>query len=115
VLQLNEKVAINNLLFETGSDVIMAPSLPELKRIAALVAAYGYNVRLDGHTDNTGQPEANKTLSEARAEAVKRQLVAFGCAAEQISAFGHGDTQPVASNDTEEGKQLNRRVEITIQ
>lgn len=114
VLAANEAVAINNLLFETGSDVIMPSSLPELKRIAMFIATYGYKVRLVGHTDNVGQPEANKTLSQARAEAVKRQLVKYGCAAESIKAFGYGDLKPVASNETEEGRAQNRRVEITL-
>ncbi len=114
VLAANEAVAINNLLFETGSDVIMPSSLPELKRIAMFIATYGYKVRLAGHTDNVGQPEANKTLSQARAEAVKRQLGEYGCAAESIKAFGYGDLKPVASNETEEGRAQNRRVEITL-
>ena len=114
VLAANEAVAINNLLFETGSDVIMPSSLPELKRIAMFIATYGYKVRLAGHTDNVGQPEANKTLSQARAEAVKRKLVEYGCAAESIKAFGYGDLKPVASNETEEGRAQNRRVEITL-
>lgn len=115
VLSRNEAVAINNLLFETASDQILPVSLPELKRIALFVQTYGYAVRLAGHTDNIGQPEANKDLSQRRAESVKRQLVAFGCDEAKIKAFGYGDTKPVASNDTEEGRQQNRRVEITIQ
>lgn len=114
VLTANEAVAINNLLFETGKDIIMPASLPELKRIAAFVQTYGYKVRLAGHTDNIGQPEANKALSQARAEAVRQQLVAYGCQPDKIAAYGYGETQPVAPNDTEEGRQLNRRVEITL-
>ena len=115
VLKANVPVAINNLLFETGSDVIMASSLPELKRIATYVATYGYKVQLAGHTDNIGQAEDNKKLSQARAESVRRQLVEYGCKPEWITAYGYGDTRPVATNETEEGRQLNRRVEITIQ
>lgn len=115
VMKRNEPIAIQNLLFETASDVIMPASLPELKRIAAYVAAYGYKIRLAGHTDNIGQPEANIALSQARAESVKRQLIAFGCKPELITTFGYGDAQPVAPNDTEEGRALNRRVTITIQ
>ena len=114
VLKTNEAVAINNLLFETASDVILPASLPELKRIATFVATYGYQVRLAGHTDNIGQAEDNKTLSKARAEAVKRQLIEYGVAPERIKAFGYGDLKPVAPNDTEEGRQQNRRVEITL-
>lgn len=115
VLKQHEAVAINNLLFETGKDVIMPSSLPELKRIAEFVSAYGYRVKLAGHTDNVGSSEANQALSQARAESVKRQLVAYGCTPETITATGYGDTKPVAPNDTEEGRQQNRRVEITIQ
>ena len=114
VLTANTPIAIENLLFETGSDVIMANSLPELKRIAVFIQTYGYRVRLAGHTDNIGQAEANKKLSQARAEAVKRQLVVYGCTPESISAFGYGDTKPVATNETEDGRQSNRRVEITL-
>ena len=114
VLRVNEAVAINNLLFETASDVIMTTSLPELQRIATLVQTYGYRVRLAGHTDNIGKAEDNRTLSQARAESVRQQLIAFGCKPDSIRAFGYGDTMPVADNETEEGRQLNRRVEITI-
>ena len=114
VLKTNEPVAITNLLFETASDVIMDSSLPELKRIATFIQTYGYKVRLAGHTDNVGQSATNQSLSQARAESVRRQLIAYGCAEEAIQAFGYGDTKPVATNDTEEGRQQNRRVEITL-
>jgi OOP family OmpA-OmpF porin len=107
-------VAINNLLFATNSDIILESSLPELKRIAAFVNTYGYKIRLAGHTDNIGQAEDNKKLSQARAESVRKQLIEYGCKAENIQAFGYGDTKPVADNSTEEGRQQNRRVEITI-
>ena len=115
ILRPNENIAIENLLFETGKDIIMPASLPELKRIASFVATYGYKVQLAGHTDNIGKAEDNQQLSEARAQAVRRQLIAYGCKAEQITARGYGDTRPVASNETEEGRALNRRVEIQIQ
>lgn len=115
VLKAQESVPINNLLFETASDVIVSSSLPELKRIANFVKTYGYKVQLSGHTDNIGKAEDNKRLSEARAQSVRNQLITYGCQADAIAAYGYGDTQPVASNDTEEGRQLNRRVEIKIQ
>ena len=81
---------------------------------ASGVQTYGYRVRLAGHTDNIGKAEDNRALSQARAESVRQQLIAFGCQPESIRAFGYGDTMPVADNETEEGRQLNRRVEITI-
>lgn len=114
VLQTNEEVAIRHLLFETASDSILPSSLPELKRIAAYVRTYGYSVRLSGHTDSVGSKESNQQLSQARADAVRRQLIAYGCAPEKLTAVGLGDSQPIASNETEEGRQQNRRVLITI-
>ena len=115
VLRTDEGVAIRNLLFETGKDIIMPSSLPELKRIATFVATYGYRVQLAGHTDNVGKAEDNQVLSQARAEAVRRQLIAYGCNPDNIEALGYGDTRPIASNETEQGRQSNRRVEISIQ
>ena len=114
VLATNTPVAINNLLFETAKDSILPESLPELKRIASFIATYGYRVRLAGHTDNVGSSESNLTLSQARAEAVRRQLIAYGVDPASIQASGYGDTRPVAPNDTEPNRALNRRVEITL-
>ncbi|HBF18998.1 MAG TPA: hypothetical protein DDW81_02810, partial [Cryomorphaceae bacterium] len=71
-------------------------------------------IALEGHTDNEGSPAHNKTLSENRAKSVQRYLVEQGIAAERLSAKGYGDTQPVAGNDTEAGRQLNRRTELRI-
>ena len=115
VLRANEPIAIENLLFETGKTTILPSSLPELQRIARFISTYGYRVRLDGHTDNIGKPEDNRLLSQGRAEAVRQQLIEYGCDAASITAVGYGDTRPVAPNDTEQGRQLNRRVEITLQ
>lgn len=113
-LATNHSVAIENLLFETGKAVIMPSSLPELQRIATFIATYGYKARIAGHTDSVGAAEANLQLSRDRAEAVRQQLIAFGCTPQSLSAVGYGDTKPVASNETDEGRQLNRRVEITL-
>ena len=115
VLKMNEAVAIENLLFETGKAVIEDSSLPELQRIATFIYTYNYKVRIAGHTDNIGKPEDNRQLSQARANAVRDKLIEYGCNPQNISAFGYGDTKPVATNETEEGRQLNRRVEITLQ
>lgn len=115
VLRTNEPIAIENLLFETGKATILPSSLPELQRIARYIAAYGYKAHIAGHTDNVGSSEANMQLSRDRANAVRDQLIAFGCSPASLSAVGYGDTKPVASNDTEAGRQQNRRVEITLQ
>lgn len=114
VLRTNEPMAIQNLLFETGKATILPTSLPELQRIARYITAYGYKARIAGHTDNVGSAESNLQLSRDRAKAVRDQLIAFGCSAQYLSSVGYGDTKPVASNDTEDGRQLNRRVEITL-
>ena len=70
-------------------------------------------LRIEGHTDSTGSDETNKTLSQQRADAVKNYLVSQdGLAAEQISAIGFGESHPVASNETADGRSQNRRVEF---
>lgn len=114
VLKINQPTSIDNLLFETASAVILPTSLPELKRIADIINIYGYSVRLAGHTDNVGEPDANMQLSRERAEAVRKQLIEYGCYPQQIKAYGYGATKPIDTNDTEEGRQKNRRVEITL-
>ena len=68
-------------------------------------------IRTAGHTDNVGNPARNLALSEERAEAVRAHLVAHGIDAGRVEAAGYGDEQPVASNDTEEGRTQNRRIE----
>lgn len=71
------------------------------------------SLTIEGHTDNTGAPEANQSLSEKRAAAVKAYLVStFGIADSRLEAKGFGASKPAASNDTPEGRQQNRRVEL---
>ena len=68
-------------------------------------------IRVSGHTDNVGNPRRNQALSEARARAVREYLVSHGIDGSRVEAVGFGDQRPVASNDTEEGRQENRRIE----
>ena len=74
----------------------------------------GVTIRITGHTDNVGTDEANQKLSEGRANAVKKELIRRGVDPDRMEAEGKGESEPVATNDTEEGRQLNRRVEFTI-
>ncbi len=75
----------------------------------------GFHVQVDGHTDNVGNPEGNKKLSQERAEAVVKYLVQKkGVDARRLSAKGWGDTQPIADNKTEKGRAKNRRVDFTV-
>jgi outer membrane protein OmpA-like peptidoglycan-associated protein len=71
-------------------------------------------IRISGHTDHVGSDEANLRLSNDRANSVRDYLVSKGIDALSIEAIGYGESEPVATNDTEEGRQLNRRVEFTI-
>lgn len=83
-----------------------------LKKLADRVNKTGEKVGLTGHTDNSGTPEYNLKLGQSRAEAIKSILLGFGVKSDQISTESKGQSQPVASNNTEQGKRENRRVEV---
>ncbi len=80
-----------------------------------MLAHPGLNLEVEGHTDAVGSDAFNQKLSEARADAVREYLVNQGLKSEAVTAKGFGKTQPVASNDTPEGRQRNRRVELVVQ
>ena len=82
--------------------------------VASLNASKDVAVRIEGHCDSTGGEAYNQLLSERRANAVRAYLVAHGIAAERLSTVGKGESQPVASNDTEQGRYQNRRVEFHV-
>ena len=83
--------------------------------MASILKAYpNAQVELVGYTDNTGAPDANQTLSQNRADAVKAILVNQGVSGDRITTRGLGQDHPIASNDTEEGKLKNRRTELTV-
>ena len=71
-------------------------------------------IEIAGHTDNVGQPEANKKLSQDRADAVRNYLIKKGVKALNVQAKGYGDSQPIATNNSDAGKQKNRRTEVRI-
>jgi len=105
----------NNLTFETGKSNISAETAGEIDNIAAILKTYtAVNISVDGYTDNVGIPESNKQLSKARANAVKARLIAQEIDPSRIATNGYGQDNPVASNDTEEGRTQNRRIEINI-
>lgn len=99
--------------FDTGQATIKEESKPIIDQIAAALRDHAdLKVSVEGHTDNTGTPEGNKTLSRKRAEAVVAALVQAGIGAGRLSAVGWGQERPVADNRTEEGRAKNRRVEV---
>jgi OmpA-OmpF porin, OOP family len=108
-----EPLVLHGVTFETGSARLAAESGPTLDAVArGLLANTGVRVRIEGHTDSTGDAARNQTLSEARAAAVREALVARGVAAERLETAGFGPDQPVADNATPEGRQQNRRVAL---
>ncbi|MDP2388469.1 MAG: OmpA family protein [Bacteroidota bacterium] len=114
-LEVGSTIRLNNIFFDFGKATLRPESFPELDRLVSYMADNkGMEIELSGHTDNVGSADANLKLSDERAKAVTEYIVAQGIKAERIKALGYGETKPVASNDNDEGKQLNRRVEFTI-
>ncbi|MHA8071958.1 OmpA family protein [Aquirufa ecclesiirivi] len=108
-------MTINNLFFETGKATLTAESDPELKRIVQVMQENAtLQIEISGHTDNTGSDELNNKLSQDRADAVKNYLINQGVKSDRIRTKGYGKTKPKADNSTEEGRQMNRRVEFAI-
>jgi outer membrane protein OmpA-like peptidoglycan-associated protein len=108
-------MAFDNLEFETGKDIIKAASLPSLTELAeVLVKKPEWRLQISGHTDNVGDDQKNMILSKKRAEAVKNFMVSEGISADRLFPLYFGETMPVAPNDTPEGRQKNRRVEMKI-
>ncbi|MEM0962203.1 MAG: OmpA family protein [Bacteroidota bacterium] len=107
------RVVAEGLTFDTASATLRPESFAVVQEIASMMQANpGLRVRVEGHTDNTGNAAANQRLSEQRANAVRTMLVGLGVAEGRLEAVGRGPSQPVASNDTEAGRQQNRRVEL---
>lgn len=105
----------SDVLFDTGSAAIKPGGYAELDRVARVLAKYPQTrILIEGHTDSKGAEQANQVLSERRAQAVKDDLVQQGLEPMRIETVGYGESRPVASNDNEGGRQLNRRVQITI-
>jgi outer membrane protein OmpA-like peptidoglycan-associated protein len=106
-------VVTQGILFDTGSERLRPESTPTLKEIGSMLSEHPeLKLRIDGHTDDVGQAAANQTLSERRAAAVKAWLVAQGVDPKRLEARGFGQTKPATRNDTPEGRQNNRRVEL---
>lgn len=109
------KTAFDNLEFETGKDIIKEVSKPSLDELAGvLVKRPEWKLQIAGHTDNVGSAQSNMILSKKRAEAVRNYLVSKGVDEKRFNVLYFGQTQPIADNTTQEGRQKNRRVEMTV-
>jgi OmpA-OmpF porin, OOP family len=105
----------DNLNFQTASTELTPDSVQSVSDLTTILKAYpNAKVTLTGHTDNTGDADANQRLSVDRANAVKTMLVSGGVPSERISTAGYGQSRPITANDTDEGRARNRRLELTV-
>jgi outer membrane protein OmpA-like peptidoglycan-associated protein len=107
--------AAKAIQFETGKDVLTAPSFTQLDEVVKIMNEYtDYQLTIDGHTDNVGKVDKNQLLSQARADAVLNYFTKKGIAAERLVATGYGDTKPLVENNNVANKAKNRRVELNM-
>jgi outer membrane protein OmpA-like peptidoglycan-associated protein len=108
-------VNMSDVLFDTGSYTLKPGAREKLAKISGILLAYPtLKVQVEGHTDSVGSDDFNQRLSEQRAESVREYLVDQMVPAGAVTARGFGKTRPVATNDTAEGRQQNRRVELVV-
>lgn len=114
-IKIGSTIALRNIFFDTGKSTLRSESNSELDRLVKLLKDVPtLKIELSGHTDNTGSANLNNELSKARAEAVVTYLKGKGIAANRLTAEGYGSSKPVASNNTDAGRQENRRTEFKI-
>ncbi|MCB0397600.1 MAG: PD40 domain-containing protein [Flavobacteriales bacterium] len=114
-IEKGTKVVMNNIFFETGKADLKPESYVELNKAIQLMKANpSMIVEVGGHTDNVGSDEANMKLSHDRARSVMDYLTKSGIPTTRLQAKGYGETEPIATNDTEEGRAANRRTEFVI-
>lgn len=112
---IEKKFIIENIFFETNSSVLTDQSIPALDELVQHLANHHeLSIKISGHTDNIGDDNFNLSLSSSRAESVVNYLVENGIDSNRLSFQGYGETLPLKSNDSEEGRQQNRRVEFEI-
>lgn len=109
------KIVVSNILFNSGKATLKTESFAEIDKLANLLLKNeGVRIEVSGHTDNVGSAAINKKISKSRALTVKNYLVSRGVEQDRIEYQGYGFDQPIAPNDTEEGRAKNRRVELKI-
>jgi len=106
---------MSDVLFRSGSYELLPAARERLAKVSGIILAYpSLHLAVEGHTDSVGGDQYNQTLSEQRAEAVRDYFVQQGISGSAVDAQGFGKTEPIASNDTPEGRQQNRRVELIL-
>lgn len=112
---VGSKIVLKNIFFDFDKATLRKESTNELERLTKLLNDMpSLKIEISGHTDSKGNAAYNQTLSDARSKSVVDYLIAKGIAADRLTHKGYGLTQPIATNDTEEGRQLNRRTEFKI-
>ena len=108
-------LTLGDVLFDTGAAALKPGAAPTIDRLAQFMRDYPErSVRIEGHTDSAGSDFTNQTLSEQRAEAVRRALIERNLEAARITTLGYGEARPIAENESASGRQQNRRVEIVV-
>jgi OOP family OmpA-OmpF porin len=103
------------LNFETGKATLLPTAYPKLDELSTILKEYAdYDLKMGGHTDDVGDDNANMVLSQARMDAVKAYLSTKGITSERIEATGYGESKPITTNKTPEGRAQNRRVELAM-
>ena len=109
-------IRLRAIQFPVGKSVIMPDNYPLISKIQQSIRTFGEpDVIIEGHTDSTGSTEVNELLSQERAESVRQYLLANKTLSnDRIVAVGYGSSKPLASNETEEGRAINRRIDVII-
>lgn len=113
-IKVGAKFEVKNIFFDFGKATLRAESKQELDKLYDIMNRSEIVIEFGGHTDNVGSDEANLRLSQERVNSVKSYLVEKGINDARVAAVGYGETQPIADNETEDGRQRNRRVELQI-
>lgn len=114
-IEVGSSIILKNIFFDFDKASLKPESKTELDRLSKLLVELpNLKIEISGHTDNIGSPQYNKTLSERRAKAVVDYLIANGINSERLTFKGYGFEKPIATNDTEEGRQQNRRTEFKV-
>ncbi len=114
-IEVGSVVRLNNIFFEFAKATLMPESFPELDRtVKFLEENKTLELEIAGHTDNVGSDETNQKLSQARAQSVVTYIVEHGIDQSRLIAKGYGESRPIAFNNTEEGRAMNRRVEFKV-